>query len=84
MFLNWTNYLFHFLSAKLYTLPQAKYLCQFVCGDKYLSKTNSVYKIGPQTRLSIDVEGIGPKLGFAYLARNVFYGPFHDVSQILL
>ena len=40
-FLNWTNYLFHFLSAIIYlfpTWPQAKYLFRF------LRKKNYVYK----------------------------------------
>ena len=47
--LNWTD-LFHILSAELYcsqTLPEAKYLFQFVCGDKYVFHVLvSVYKVG--------------------------------------
>ena len=50
--LNWTNDLFHLLSAIFYlfqTLPQAKYLFHF------LIKKNSVYNVVSQPRLSIDV-----------------------------
>ena len=49
------HYLFHFLSIVylFHTLPQANYLFHF------LRILFSVYKVGSQTRLSIDVGGYG-------------------------
>ena len=73
-FLNWRNYLFHFLFAELYftvfyTPPQPKYLFQFVCGDKYL------FHFLRHVRnyfLSTNMTKLDPKLGLVLAPTNSF------------